>query len=574
MRAAIYSRFSTDRQSESSIADQVRVCTEWCTKNGSTVVAQFEDQGISGAAIGNRPGLQQTLAARVDVLVVMDLTRLSRSQADLPKLIDRLVHRGVRVIGVQDGYDSARKGHKLQAGLAGIMGEAFREMISEKTYSALESRAQRGESAGGVSYGYRDGEADTVRQIFEWYADGTSPRGIAGRLNEAGVASPGAKWNRSSRRHDGKWLASAIHGDPKRETGILNNRRYIGVVTWGRSEWKRSAADSSVRKQRSLEKASVERTDERLRIVSDQLWARVKARQASQSHGVGAKVRAALHRRPSGGQPKYPLSGLLKCSECEASFTLSNALRYQCSSHHEGGPAACEVSLSVPRTRIEGVIKSFIEDELLDTRRLIEVAQRFHAAATSTIVIDHGPRITELERKIQNISNAIAEGFRSDKLAADLKDFEAELARLRAVQDKPLPVPRKRSVGDIERLRADTLERLAKGGDVARATLREIFPDAIHLQPDDSGGHLWAVFPCDEGALRISLLYGTEAERLNALDAAVLAAFARSAEATTQVGTNGSGGRIRTLLARLPRRSFPSKTSAAIAALARWRRRA
>ena len=79
---------------------------------------------------------------------------------------------------------------------------------------------------------------------------------------------------------------------------------------------------------------------------------------------------------------------------------------------------------------------------------------------------------------------------------------------------------------------------------MARATLREIFPDAIHLHPDDSGEHLWAVFPCDEGALRVSLLYRTEGERLNALDAAVFAAFVRSAEATAQVGTNGSGGRI------------------------------
>ena len=130
----------------------------------------------------------------------------------------------------------------------------------------------------------------------------------------------------------------------------------------------------------------------------------------------------------------------------------------------------------------------------------------------------------------------------SEKLATDLKAFEAELARLRAVQTKPLRAPPKRSLGDIERLRADTLQRLEKGGDVARATLREIFPDAIHLQPDDSGEHLWAVFPCDEGALRVSLLYGTEAERLNALDAAVLAAFARSAGATAQVGTSGSGG--------------------------------
>jgi hypothetical protein len=220
-------------------------------------------------------------------------------------------------------------------------------------------------------------------------------------------------------------------------------------------------------------------------------------------------------------------------------------VRYQCSSHHEGGPAACEVSLSVPRKRIEGVIKGFVEDELLDTRRLLEVAQRFHAAATSTVVIDHGPRIAELERKIQNVSNAIGEGLRSEKLAADLQAFEAELARLRAMHTKPLPKPRKPGVGDIERLRADTLDRLAKGGDVARATLREIFPHAIHLHPDDSGGeHLWAVFRCDEGALRVSLLFNTEGERLSALDAAVIAAFARSTEGTAQVGTNGSGGVI------------------------------
>ena len=67
------------------------------------------------------------------------------------------------------------------------MGEAFREMISEKTYSALESRAQRGQSAGGVSYGYRDCEAEIVRRIFELYADGVSPRGIVDRLNREAV---------------------------------------------------------------------------------------------------------------------------------------------------------------------------------------------------------------------------------------------------------------------------------------------------------------------------------------------------------------------------------------------------
>ena len=161
MRVAIYSRFSTDRQNESSIADQVRVCVEYAQRQGWPVLEQYEDQGISGAALGNRPGvlrLQETaLARRLDVILVTDLSRLSRSQGDLSKLIDRLVTRNVRVIGVQDGYDSARRGHKLQAGLSGILGEAFREMVKDRTYAALESRAKENRPTGGRAYGYRNG---------------------------------------------------------------------------------------------------------------------------------------------------------------------------------------------------------------------------------------------------------------------------------------------------------------------------------------------------------------------------------------------------------------------------------
>ena len=56
MKAVIYSRFSTDRQHESSITDQMRICTEYAEREEMTIVAQYDDQGISGAALGNRPG--------------------------------------------------------------------------------------------------------------------------------------------------------------------------------------------------------------------------------------------------------------------------------------------------------------------------------------------------------------------------------------------------------------------------------------------------------------------------------------------------------------------------------------
>ena len=103
--AVIYARYSTDKQTESSIADQVRVCQDYAKAHAMTVTETFADEGISGAALGNRPGarklMETALAGQLETVIVADLSRLSRSMADLPKMIDRLVVRDVRVIGVQ-----------------------------------------------------------------------------------------------------------------------------------------------------------------------------------------------------------------------------------------------------------------------------------------------------------------------------------------------------------------------------------------------------------------------------------------------------------------------------------------
>lgn len=48
MRAAIYSRVNTDRQNESSIADQVRVCSEYADRQGGwQVVERFEAKALA-----------------------------------------------------------------------------------------------------------------------------------------------------------------------------------------------------------------------------------------------------------------------------------------------------------------------------------------------------------------------------------------------------------------------------------------------------------------------------------------------------------------------------------------------
>jgi site-specific DNA recombinase len=435
IRAALYARFSTDRQSESSIEDQYRVCTAWCEGQNVKVVARFEDQGISGAAIGNRPGLQALLIAQVDVVLVMDLTRLSRSQADLPKLIDRFMHRGVRVVGAQDGYDSARKGHKLQAGLAGIIGESFREMISDRTYAALESRAIKGAKTGGRAYGYsiadsghiiNADEAAVVVEIFDWYAEGHGARWIAAELNRRGVTSPGASWARIRRRRGG-WHPSAISGSPARGIGILCNELYIGRDTWNRSKWIKDP-DSGARRcvQRPRSEWIVRDVPE-LRIISQQLWDRVKARQAQRAGEVGDRVRSRL-KKGMGRAPRYLLSSLLKCSHCGSNYVMANRTHYACSGFVNG--AICTNDVRIRRDSLENRLLSAIRTALL-TDDNIEKFKRQIVAGLKRPDPDSGHR-AKLDAEIEQLVGALAQGIRSRAVIERLEATEAERDRLRA----------------------------------------------------------------------------------------------------------------------------------------------
>jgi hypothetical protein len=123
-------------------------------------------------------------------------------------------------------------------------------------------------------------QARWVRWIFERYAEGWSPRKIAGELNTRGVASPGATWKRSTRRKDKKWLSSTIYGDPERWSGVLHNELYVGVRVWNRSRRDvNPTTDQKVFLRRPADEHVRVEVPE-LRIVPDALWKRVRAREA------------------------------------------------------------------------------------------------------------------------------------------------------------------------------------------------------------------------------------------------------------------------------------------------------
>jgi DNA invertase Pin-like site-specific DNA recombinase len=509
MKAALYARFSTEKQSEASIEDQFRVCERIAEREGFDIAARFSDAAISGGT-SSRPGYQSLLRAarrrEIDVIVAEDSSRLWRELSEQWRALKELQDLGVHVVG--HGLDTRREESKILLAVSGAMAEAYRDEIARRTRRGLEGRALAGEATGGKAYGYiaaRDSgtgrievnsvEGDVVRRIFELYAVGTAPRSIAATLNAEGVPSPGSSWKRTVRRKSG-WLASAIHGDVTRGSGILNNRRYVGIVTWGRAAWKRGAADSSRRRMRMNGKALHEAMDERLRIVPQELWERVKARQALQSKTIGKLVRGGLRKRAGGaGRPgKYLFTGLLACDVCGASFVLRNRDYYACASHWNG--AACSNGINVSRQLVQNVLIAGIRSDLQDEEVLDEIERRVRAALRkSKPQSDHGDRIRELGREIENLTDAIASGMlkHSPALATRLQTAEKELARLQQSQAVPRIAPvsinvRKRAAEMIVGLESVLLSDPERG----RHELRGILEDRVKLQPDKSGRFLWA----------------------------------------------------------------------------------
>jgi site-specific DNA recombinase len=142
MRVAVYARYSSENQREASIEDQTRNCEKCATQEGWSVTHRYQDKAISGST-NARPGYQQLLAEAegkcFDIVLVDDFSRLSRDQVESEQVRRRMVHWGCRLIGVTDGIDTASKGHKLQAGMKGLMNDIFLDDLRERTHGGASA---------------------------------------------------------------------------------------------------------------------------------------------------------------------------------------------------------------------------------------------------------------------------------------------------------------------------------------------------------------------------------------------------------------------------------------------------
>lgn len=487
--AAIYSRFSTDRQDARSLEDQSRRCRRWAEAQGMAVVAEYQDAATSGATVA-RADLQRMLAAAGRAwrtLLVDDLSRLSRDLGDTWRLVfGDLAAAGVVVVDCTTGQRSDAPGARLVFGATALVNDTFLQLVRAETHRGLEGRALAGYHTGGRTYGYRtvpedppadpqrprrvpvidEAEAKVVRRVFVGRLTGKSTRALADELNRDGIPAPhdGGKGHKGARG----WSHTTIRA-------MLMNRRYLGEVSWNASQWVKTPRGTRRRLVRPDGERVVRMVPE-LAIVDAEAFSRVAATFTKRPG------------RPAGSGRRWGtlFSGLVRCGQCGGAVVTVGGrpgadgrprAQLGCGVARSRGSSVCSQRRTVGEERLRADLAELlrtldgspeaVEAMVRACRDELERARRQGEAGQLRM------RLGEAERRAANLVASLAAAGHVPALVEALRATEAEAATLReqiAASDVPTPHP-SRVVAAVA-----ALARLVSGDDAqaARAALVEV----------------------------------------------------------------------------------------------------
>jgi site-specific DNA recombinase len=490
-RVAIYARFSSDLQNPTSADDQIAVCERYAAAKGWQVVARFKDEGISGTT-RHRPQYQAMLrqidAGAFDLVLAEAMDRFSRDQADSHELSKKCRFRGVELHTKHEGSLD-----NIRLTISSLLNSEQIEKLREQVRRGAGERVRNGRSAGGLGYGYRvprkengdrltgeleivPEEAATIRRVFADYAAGKAPKAIAIALNDDNVPAPGG----------GLWKMNTILGNRARGTGILNNELYVGERVWNRLTYCKDPETGRKVSRPNPPEMLVRVSAPELRIVPQDLWNAVKARQEAHDRKRAAVTAAGADKRGLGAsqalrRPRYLLSGLLRCGLCDGPMTIVGSGFYYCAGSHEKGPRACRGMKGIKARKLEAMVLDLLRDHLMQPEAVAAFLEDYraqHQAATAALVERQKSGRKALERmnaQIANLTDLLADGDRSVSLRTRHRELEAKAtalaAELAASSDAILPdLP-----DDLaERYRAKVMDltaTLAAPGQVTEAAL-------------------------------------------------------------------------------------------------------
>lgn len=470
IRCAIYARYSSDVQKQTSIEDQLRNCREFAQRMGWVVLPEYIrfDEGISGAELGTRTAILTHLQDAkknprpFDCILIDSTSRFGRDLSDTLKLSKIFKFNGVFLYFVTQRLDTReRYAGKLQT-VYGMQDEDFLETHRENVHRGLKGIALKGYHTGGTHYGYKrtlvyhptdkdehgrpavdhvelevqPEQAAIVFEIFNLRAEGKSFRDITKHLNKKSLPGPRGK----------AWSYSTVKN-------VINDELYIGKKKWNVKKNEMDPETYATKRKLNPENDWVVEERAVWRIVPQELWERV----------LEANRTAKRFRQRLGGENRtansrtYLFSGSLRCGICSRSMCIiggggaDNRRRsYGCPAHRFEGKCPNNVTIRLDRLEdqlINAMIEKLQPPVLEKYLRVCQSQIEEYLAKEANAEKPNEPalrkRLEQLEKEQSNIATAIASVGPSDALLNELtriekekKDVKRELARI----SSPSPV--------------------------------------------------------------------------------------------------------------------------------------
>lgn len=222
MNAAIYARYSSDKQRSESIGQQIDACREYAARHGFTVVDIYSDSALSGRT-DQRPEFLRMVddCSRFDAVIVYKLDRFARDRYDAAMYRKILRDNGCQLISAMENIPDTPEGRLLESVIEGVA-EWYSADLSQKVLRGMTDNARQCKANGIRVYGYdiapdgtytpNETESAVVQSVFDAWNGGQTLQEIADGLE--GV-----------RRLRGWFTTSSV-------SRMLKDERYIGVYRW------------------------------------------------------------------------------------------------------------------------------------------------------------------------------------------------------------------------------------------------------------------------------------------------------------------------------------------------------
>ena len=436
---ALYERLSRDdfgkdddQQRESnSISNQKAMLEEFAARQGFTNIVHFTDDGISGTCF-DRPGflamMKEVEAGNVEYLCIKDMSRMGRDYLKVGQIMEILRQRGVRLIAINDGVDSAR-GDDDFTPFRNIMNEYYARDTSRKIRSTFQSKGKSGKHlTGTVIYGYLWNEArdqwlvdpeaaEVVKRIFAMTIDGYGPYQIASKLKEEKVLIPSA------------YLAR--HGE-----GVNKNKTFKDVYGWGSSTICNILEKREYLGHTINFKTRKHFKDKKSHYVPEDEWTIFENTHEAiidqQTFDLVQKIRGNVRRYPDGWGEAAPLTGLLYCADCGGKMYVhrtNNGKRisqYTCSQYSKvpvGKLCTTQhrINEDVVLSLVSEMLKAIAEYAKHDRAEFVRVVQEAQSSQQTTEVRKQRTRLATAKQRVSELEVLLCKIY-EDNILGKLSD--------------------------------------------------------------------------------------------------------------------------------------------------------